>query len=108
MHAYALEWLNDYVKPGCSVLDVGSGSGYLCACFSVMMEGEGKIVGIDHIDSLVETSIENLNKNFSEEMKSGHIEMIVGDGRLGYSAFAPYDCIHVGAAAAEIPQALID
>lgn len=30
------------------------------------------------------------------------------DGRLGWPEFAPYDAIHVGAAATEIPQALID
>jgi hypothetical protein len=29
MHAIALEYLKDYVKPGNKVLDVGSGSGYL-------------------------------------------------------------------------------
>ncbi len=29
MHAYPLEYLKDYLKPGSRVLDVGSGSGYL-------------------------------------------------------------------------------
>ena len=29
-----------------------------------------------------------------------------GDGRLGYSALAPYDVIHVGAAAEKVPQAV--
>ncbi len=29
MHAYALEYLSKYLKPGNHVLDVGSGSGYL-------------------------------------------------------------------------------
>ena len=30
------------------------------------------------------------------------------DGREGWAEFAPYDAIHVGAAAPEIPQPLID
>ena len=30
-----------------------------------------------------------------------------GDGRLGYPACAPYDAIHVGAAAPTVPQDLI-
>lgn len=30
----------------------------------------------------------------------------VGDGRLGYPEAAPYDAIHVGAAAATIPKAV--
>jgi len=29
MHAYPLEYLKDFLKPGCKVLDVGAGSGYL-------------------------------------------------------------------------------
>lgn len=29
---------------------------------------------------------------------------LVGDGRLGYKEEAPYDAIHVGAAAPELPQ----
>lgn len=29
MHAYALEYLSDFLVPSCHVLDVGSGSGYL-------------------------------------------------------------------------------
>lgn len=29
MHAYALEYLKDYLKPGNKALDVGFGSGYL-------------------------------------------------------------------------------
>mmetsp|Transcript_11755 Transcript_11755/g.29713 ORF Transcript_11755/g.29713 Transcript_11755/m.29713 type:complete len:119 (+) Transcript_11755:656-1012(+) len=31
-----------------------------------------------------------------------------GDGREGYPSEGPYDCIHVGAAAPEIPRALTD
>lgn len=32
-------------------------------------------------------------------IESGQIELVVGDGRLGYPEGAPYDAIHVGAAA---------
>ena len=31
-----------------------------------------------------------------------------GDGRKGYAKYAPYDCIHVGAAAEKIPEELIE
>ena len=108
MHAYALEWMKDYLIPGGTVLDVGSGSGYLCAAFLKMMEGEGKVVGIDHIQELVDWSRENLEKSFSEELKNDNIELVVGDGRVGYPEKAPYNCIHVGAAAAEIPESLLE
>jgi protein-L-isoaspartate(D-aspartate) O-methyltransferase len=52
MHAFALEWLKDVLVPGAKVLDVGSGSGYLCAAFYEMTERKGKIVGIEHIEEL--------------------------------------------------------
>ena len=34
--------------------------------------------------------------------------VVLTDGRQGWPDFAPYDAIHVGAAAPEIPQPLID
>jgi protein-L-isoaspartate(D-aspartate) O-methyltransferase len=34
--------------------------------------------------------------------------MVAGDGRQGYSDLAPYDAIHVGAAAPTLPQQLVD
>lgn len=37
MHAYALEVLKDKLKPGAKALDVGSGTGYLTACFAIMV-----------------------------------------------------------------------
>lgn len=35
-----------------------------------------------------------------------HILFSVGDGRLGYPDEAPYDAIHVGAAAPTVPEAV--
>ena len=34
------------------------------------------------------------------------IELILGDGRNGYKAKAPYNCIHVGAASEKLPKDL--
>jgi protein-L-isoaspartate(D-aspartate) O-methyltransferase len=52
------------------VLDVGSGSGFLVACLFEMIEGNGKIVGIEHIKPLVDSSINDLNKNYAESLKA--------------------------------------
>ena len=49
-----------------------------------------------------------MSKNFKEELDDGRIEIIHGDGRNGYKDAAPYDIIHVGAAAAKVPKALLD
>ena len=37
MHAYALEILKDHLKEGSKALDIGSGTGYLTACFAIMV-----------------------------------------------------------------------
>lgn len=108
MHAYALEVLEDKLVSGAHVLDVGSGSGYLAACIAMMVGPTGKVTGIDHINELVEDSIKNVLKWDPDQIRSGHIHLISGDGRQGYAKDAPYDAIHVGAAADGIPDALIE
>ncbi|XP_057261606.1 protein-L-isoaspartate(D-aspartate) O-methyltransferase isoform X1 [Pezoporus wallicus] len=108
MHAYALELLSDQLHEGAKALDVGSGSGILTACFSRMVGPKGQVVGIDHIKELVDDSINNVKKDDPTLLSSGRVKLIVGDGRMGYAEEAPYDAIHVGAAAPVVPQALID
>jgi len=108
MHAHALELLTDQLGEGMKVLDVGSGSGYLTACFSHMVGETGKVVGIDHIDELINWSKENVRKDNAALLDSGRIKFVVGDGRKGYPADAPYNAIHVGAAAPTLPQELVD
>ncbi|XP_064603879.1 protein-L-isoaspartate(D-aspartate) O-methyltransferase-like isoform X2 [Liolophura sinensis] len=110
MHAHALELLSEQLKEGGKALDVGSGSGYLTACMAIMVGESGKAVGIDHIPELVEGSLVNLRKDPSIQrlVESGRVKMVVGDGRKGYLEEAPYDAIHVGAAAPEMPEALIE
>ncbi|XP_076311741.1 protein-L-isoaspartate(D-aspartate) O-methyltransferase-like isoform X2 [Tachypleus tridentatus] len=107
MHAHALELLKDQLYEGAKALDVGSGSGYLTACMAIMVGETGLAVGIDHIEELVNMSIENIKKDNPQLLESGRIKMIVGDGRKGYPDEAPYDAIHVGAAAAHLPDDLI-
>lgn len=108
MHAHALEVLSDKLTEGASALDVGSGSGYLTACFARMVGPSGKVVGIEHIDELVQTSVRNVQADDPQLLSSGRVTLVAGDGRLGYPDGAPYDAIHVGAAAPTIPKALLE
>ncbi|KAF5933181.1 hypothetical protein HYC85_029352 [Camellia sinensis] len=156
MHATCLQLLEDNLKPGMHALDVGSGTGYLTACFALMVGPEGRAVGVEHIPELVDSSIQNIKKSAAAPslkegslsvhvgecyaMKHGYfekravpvpgtyrhkgfltmevlrgynggnfmVEVVQNDGRLGWQEFAPYDAIHVGAAAPEIPPALIE
>lgn len=113
-HAEAIKNLLPFLKPGSRVLDVGSGSGYTVALFHhlVGVEGNGArglVVGIDHMEDLVSWSIENLRKDgLGAALDNREIELVVGDGRNGSPTSAPFDAIHVGAAAPEVPKALID
>ena len=109
MHAQALELLKDHLRPGMRSLDVGSGSGYLTVCMALMVGSSGKVVGIDHIPELVEMSRTNIKQDGKEDLLlSGQMSLVVGDGRAGYPAGAPYNAIHVGAAAPSLPQDLVD
>lgn len=155
MHASALQLLHGKLKPGTlkgfislhydytiihaftarriqkgnRCLDVGSGSGYLTACMGLMVAPNGKAIGIDHIDELVEFSRKNIQKDQPQLLSSGVVELVgnsksdcnqikqnhacyrlsiiviaVGDGRNGYESGGPYDAIHVGAAATGLPE----
>ena len=70
-----------------------------------MVQPGGKVVGIEHLPELSEMSKRNLVKD--PELKSlidnGELVIVTGDGRLGYPEEAPFDAIHVGAAAPVIP-----
>jgi protein-L-isoaspartate(D-aspartate) O-methyltransferase len=72
-----------------------------------MVGKSGKVIGIEHIDQLVTQSITNVN-NWNPSALKENMKLIAGDGRIGYPQEAPYDAIHVGAAASELPQHLID
>ncbi|XP_034244862.1 protein-L-isoaspartate(D-aspartate) O-methyltransferase [Thrips palmi] len=107
MHAYALEQLKDHLREGNKALDVGSGSGYLTVCMTLLVGERGRVVGIDHIPELVEFSRKNVLSDKPELLNTGRLKLIAGDGRAGYPEDAPFDAIHVGAAAPVVPQALI-
>lgn len=115
MHGHACEYLIDYLKPGARVLDIGSGSGYLTHVLANLVTDrgnntQGTVVGIDHISELTELAQDNMNKSEegSEYQASSKVQFITGDGRLGWKEGAPYDAIHVGAAAEELHSTLID
>jgi len=109
MHAHAVENLLEYLKPGNKVLDVGSGSGYLCSVLHHLVGSSGKVVGIDHIPELVDWSVENLQRDgLGSALESKAIHMVAGDGRQGFAEDGPYNAIHVGAAAPAMPPALVD
>lgn len=110
MHASACESLLTYLEPGSKVLDIGSGSGYLTAVLANLVGPNGIVVGIDHIQPLVDMANSNMAKSDQGQkmLESGQVKFVLGDGRKGWVEGAPYDAIHVGAAAAEHHKELTD
>lgn len=109
MHAYTLNWLEKYLIPGSTILDIGCGSGYLTVCLAKMI-GKGRVFGIDHIEDIINQAMENISKSYPEiiEGREVRLQMICKDGRNGLSEYAPFDIIHIGAATSEIPRCLLE
>jgi protein-L-isoaspartate(D-aspartate) O-methyltransferase len=124
MHASAAESLLPYLKPGARVLDIGSGSGYLTAVLAELVyppqedvkgeAGEARVVGLEHIKALRDLGERNMMKSERGRslLEEGKVSFVVGDGRKGWSEGEDkekgWDAIHVGAAAAELHQELVD
>jgi protein-L-isoaspartate(D-aspartate) O-methyltransferase len=92
MHARMLDLMAPHLGAGASALDVGSGSGYIVACLGKM---GAKAYGIEHIGQLVPRSIAAVRRVLADDQ----FQITEGDGRKGWPEHAPFDVIHVGAAA---------
>lgn len=88
------------LQKDCTVLEIGTGTGYQAA---LLAEIAGRVVSVERIESLAVAARENLDRLGFE-----NVEIIFGDGSLGYPPRSPYDRIIVAAAAPSIPSALVD
>ena len=118
MHARAIEYLEKVLKPGKSILDIGSGSGYLTACYAEAVKvyhldgtKRGTVVGVEVFPELVHYSTNVIQNHFKHLMKyKKNFKLVYGDGKKGYprnSNLEKYDGIHIGAACDFIPQKLL-
>ena len=108
LHAYCLQALEGYLTEGSTVLDIGFGSGYLTVALSKMMNDKGTVIGIEHVKDIYDFGLSNINKHHKDLIENKKIELVLGDGRLGYKNKAPYKCIHVGAASRKVPNEILD
>ena len=118
MHAKALEYLEPVLVEGNSILDIGSGSGYLTACFGEAVnvyhlndKKRGKVIGLEIINELVDFSESVIHLNFPHLTKyKRNFRILQKDGKQGYpinSKEELYDGIHIGASCEYIPFHLL-
>lgn len=99
--AFMLEKLQP--KTGDNVLDIGTGSGWTAALLASIVGPSGQVTTIERLAPLSEQAESRLKASGFES-----INVRIGDGSQGCIEQAPFDVIHVAAAATEIPPALIE
>jgi protein-L-isoaspartate(D-aspartate) O-methyltransferase len=82
------------------VLEIGTGSGYQTALLGALAS---QVFTIERVRSLAETAQAAL-----KAAGVTNVSLLVGDGTLGWSAYAPYHAILVAAGGPEIPPPLVE
>jgi protein-L-isoaspartate(D-aspartate) O-methyltransferase len=82
------------------VLEIGTGSGYQTALLAALAD---QVFTIERVRALAEAAQAAL-----KTAAAGNVSLLVGDGTLGWSAYAPYHAILVAAGGPEVPQPLVD
>ncbi len=91
------------IEKGMKILEIGGGSGYHAAVLAELTGPYGTVYSIERVTKLAEFARQNLTD-------AGYKNVVVtaGDGTLGLSEHALYDCITVACAAPAVPQPLVD
>jgi protein-L-isoaspartate(D-aspartate) O-methyltransferase len=82
------------------VLEIGTGSGYQTALLGALAD---QVFTIERVRPLAEAAQAAL-----KAAGVGNVSLLVGDGTLGWSAYAPYHAILVAAGGPEVPQPLVE
>lgn len=81
------------------VLEIGTGSGYQTALLGALAS---TVFSIERVESLAQAARRALR-----DAGIGNVSVLLGDGTLGWSAYAPYDAILVAAGGPEVPPPLV-
>jgi protein-L-isoaspartate(D-aspartate) O-methyltransferase len=89
-----------HIGAGDRVLEVGTGSGYETALLAALA---GQVFTVERVRGLAEQARKALRA-----AGITNVSMLVGDGTLGWSAFAPYQAILVAAGGPQVPPPLLE
>ena len=87
------------IKPGDSVLEIGTGSGYQAAVLAELVK---QVYSIEIIEPVGKSAAALL-----QQLEYRNVETRIGDGYIGWPEQAPFDAIIVTAAAPQVPPALV-
>jgi protein-L-isoaspartate(D-aspartate) O-methyltransferase len=82
------------------VLEIGTGSGYQTVLLAHLV---AQVFSIERIAALY-----NMAREAIQRAGVRNVNLLLGDGTVGWREYAPYDAILVGAGAPAIPQPLLD
>jgi len=83
-----------------SVLEVGTGSGYLSALLALMAD---RVYSVERVRELSQKARQALD---AQEIRN--VALLVGDGSIGWRKYAPFPVVVVSAASPSVPPALLD
>lgn len=87
------------IGPNDRVLEVGTGSGYQTALLAHLAAHVYSIERVRELSVRARAALDRL--------RVPNVALLVGDGTVGWSRYAPYDAILVAAAAPQVPPALL-
>ena len=87
------------IGPGDRVLEVGAGSGYAAA---VLGKVAARVTAIERQQELCAIARERI-----ERLGLANVEIVAGDGTLGFEQGAPFDAILVAASGSHVPEPLV-
>jgi protein-L-isoaspartate(D-aspartate) O-methyltransferase len=82
------------------VLEVGTGCGFQTAVLAQLAD---RVYSVERIRELATRARDAL-----DALRISNVAILVGDGTIGWSRYAPYDAILVAAGGPEIPQPLME
>ena len=88
------------IGPSDRVLEIGTGSGYQTAVLAHLAD---RVYSVERIRELSQRARDAL-----DALRLSNVALLVGDGTIGWSRYAPYDAILVSAGGPDVPQPLVD
>jgi protein-L-isoaspartate(D-aspartate) O-methyltransferase len=88
------------LQQGDKVLEIGTGCGFQTAILAQLVD---RVYSVERIRELAVRARETL-----DGMRISNVAILVGDGTIGWSRYAPYDAILVAAGGPEVPRPLLE